>query len=171
MGGLTGKDPSVAQEERPNVPLPPSARAFLLSLRDGAIGTPETLAASAADLLRVPAIYPRARRAMHVAVCAALPAVMALVVLIVVRLKIESEFSDPKKFQFDSAVQRLASYEKRGDALTRAQKDDRDALEVFIAEHLQDELKEATAVARTFPITTRATGELRVADRLSLIHI
>jgi hypothetical protein len=54
-------------------------------------------------------------------------------------------------------LNQLAAYEKKGERnLTAAQKETRESIEVFIAEHLQEETQEAAAIARTFPVVSTA---------------
>jgi len=171
VGALRGSDPVQAQQEPADVPLPLGARAFLQSLRDGALATPDALEGGASDLLRGPAQFPRSRRALQVAVCAFIPVVMPFAVIGALRTQLRLQATDTRAFQYDACVSRLASFDKKGDArLTAEQKAEREAIEIFIAEHLQEETREAAAVARSFPVYTKAKGQYVFAERAIASH-
>jgi hypothetical protein len=170
-GALRGRDPVQAQQEPADVPLPLGARAFLQSLRDGAIATPEALEAGASDLLRGPARLSRGRRAAQLAVCAFIPVIMPVAVIGGLRTQLQIHSTDTRASQYDACVSQLASYAKKGESkLTAEQKADRESIEIFIAEHLQDETREAAAVARSFPVYTKAKGEYVFAERAIAKH-
>jgi len=153
------------------VPLPLPARAFLLALRDGAFPSAKAMAAAASELLRGSASFPRGRRATQMAICAVVPVVMPIAVLFAVRLISAQQTSDPRAFQFTACVNQLAAYEKIGDAkLTPEQKQQRELIEVFVAEYLEAQTKEAAAVARTFPIVARSTNDYHFAERAIARH-
>jgi hypothetical protein len=79
--------------------------------------------------------------------------------------------ANARTFEYDACVKQLGAYEKKGEAnLTPAQKQNRESIEIFIAENLQDEVKEAATVARSFPVVTRARGEQRLAERAIARH-
>jgi hypothetical protein len=171
VGALKGKDPAVAQQEPPDVPLPLQARAFLLSLRDAAIATPEALQAAASDLVRGPSAFSRGRRAAQIAVCAFMPAIMPIAVVGAMRTQLQLQATNLRAFQYEACVSQLAAFDKKREAnLTADQKADRESIEIFIAEHLQDETREAAAVARSFPIATRAKGQYIFAERAIAKH-
>jgi hypothetical protein len=171
VGALRGKDPVAAQQEPPDVPLPLKARAFLLSLRDAAIATPEALEAAASDLVRGPSEFPRGRRAAQIAVCAFFPIIVPIAVVGAMRTQVQLQMGEPRAFQYEACVSQLAAYGRKGEAnLTPEQKADRESIEIFIAEHLQDETREAAAVARSFPIATRAKGQYIFAERAIAKH-
>jgi eukaryotic-like serine/threonine-protein kinase len=171
MGALRGKDPAVAQDEPLDQPLPLPARTFLQALRDGAIATPGALVAAASDLLRGPASFPRGRRAAQIAACAIIPVAMPIAVLSTLSFMQKAQTSNPRAFAFDTCAKQLASYAKIGEAkLNPAQKENRRLVEIYIAEHLQDEVQESAAAARSFPILNRARGQHTLAERAVASH-
>jgi eukaryotic-like serine/threonine-protein kinase len=171
MGALRGQDADVTRQELPEVPLPLNARAFLLSLKNGGFSTADALATAASDLLRGPATFPRGRRAAQIAACAFIPVIMPIAVLGALHLQQNSQTGDPKAFQLAACVQQLRTYEKKGELnLTAAQKENRRLIEVFIAEHLPEEVQESATVARSFPILNRTRGEHVLAERAIANH-
>jgi len=154
-GALRGIDAQAAALHPPDVPLPLSARAFLMTLGNGSFGTADALSCAASDLLRSPAVFSRSRRVAPIAICAFIPIVMPIAVVGGLRVQTALQTTNPRAFQFQTCLNQLAAYERKGERnLTGAQKETRDAIEVFIAEHLQEETKEAAAIARTFPVVS-----------------
>jgi len=152
------------------VPLPIPARAFLLSLRDGRCRSPEEIE-RASDLLRAPAAFGRGRRATQIAVCAALPLLMPVVTFGVLHAQQLAQTANPRAFAYTSSINQLAAYDKIGEAkLTPEQRRRRDAIEVYIAEYLQDEVRDAAATSRTFPIVTFNRGGQTLAERSLARH-
>src|SRR5262245_9854561 len=171
MGALRGQDPEAAQQEPPDVPLPLAARAYLQTLRAGTVAGTDAPVSGAADLLRGPAVFPRGRRAAQIAVCAFLPVLMPIAVVSTLGLMVAAQTANPKAFTFDSCVKQLAAFERRGEAnLTATQKENRRAIEIYIAEHLREEVQESAAVARSFPILNRVRGEHSLAERAIAKH-
>jgi len=171
VGALRGQDPSTAGQEDPGVPLPLPARTFLQSIRSGALSTADALETAAADLVRGPAAFPRSRRASQIALLAVIPILMPIAVIGALRTQLQIQATDTRAFQYDACVSQLAAYAKKGEAnLTAAQKADRESIEIFIAEHLQNEAAEAAATARSFPIVTRARGQHVFAQRAIANH-
>jgi hypothetical protein len=80
-GALLGMPPEAAQDVAPAIPLPMPARNLLLSLRDGTHLTTAALMDGVSTGLSAPAMYPPARRAVQIAVCALLPIVLTLVTI------------------------------------------------------------------------------------------
>jgi hypothetical protein len=170
VGALHGNDPAAVTDDPPGVPLPVTARTFLLSLRDTPRPSASALAA-ASDLLRTPADFPRGRRAAQIAVCACIPVIMPLAVLGGLRVQQNVQSSNPGAFAYTTCLSQLVAFEKKGDAnLTAAQRHNRDLVEIYIAEHLQDEVKEGAAVARSFPVVTTAKGGQPLAERAVARH-
>jgi hypothetical protein len=81
VGALLGVPPETAQDMKPGTPLPMPARKLLLSLRDGALQTTAALVEAVSTAVNAPAIYPRARRGVQIAVCALLPVLTTLVTI------------------------------------------------------------------------------------------
>ena len=170
LGALRGIDPRAAAQEPPAVPLPLSARAFLLKLRDSAFSSPDVLATEASDLLRGAAVFARGRRAAQIAICAFLPVIMPAAVVSAIRVQRNLETSNVRAFEFNACVGQLADYKRRGKLLTAEQKERQRLIEIFIAEYLQDETREAAAVARTFPIITRNRSDHVLAEQAIARH-
>ena len=165
-GSLRGVDPETAAAQPPSTPLPTSARALLLALRDGTAGAPDAVAARAAALLREPAVFPRRRRLTQLAVCSIVPFTMVMAVFVTIKLQVRSQTSDPAAFQLKACLQRLVALQRDGEAsLTAAQREERDLIEVYVAEHLRDAAEETGAYARAFPAVTSLQKEYAVAAR------
>jgi RDD family protein len=81
VGALLGIPPDTAQDLKPRTPLPLPARTLLLSLRDGAFQSTAALVEGVAAVVNAPAIYPKARRAVQIGVCALLPVVTPIVTI------------------------------------------------------------------------------------------
>jgi uncharacterized RDD family membrane protein YckC len=79
VGALLGIAADAARDRTPDVPLPLPARKLLLSLRDGAYKTTAALRDAVDAVTAVPAVFPKARRAMQIGVCALFPLVMTVV--------------------------------------------------------------------------------------------
>jgi hypothetical protein len=108
---------------------------------------------------------------MQVAVSAFIPVIMPVAVIGALRTQLQIHSTDTRASQYDTCVSQLASYAKKGESkLTPEQKADRESIEIFIAEHLQDETREAAAVARSFPVYTKAKGEYVFAERAIAKH-
>jgi hypothetical protein len=78
---LLGTSPEAAQDLAPALPLPIPARKLLLSMRDAAHQTTGALMEGVSMVVNAPAVYPKARRAVQIAVCALLPIVTTLVTI------------------------------------------------------------------------------------------
>ena len=76
VSALLGPAPDGAAR-KPDTALPMAARKLLLSLRDGAFQSTRALADGVAAAMAAPAVFPKARRARQIAVCAALPVLTA----------------------------------------------------------------------------------------------
>jgi hypothetical protein len=97
--------------------------------------------------------------------------VLPIAVVGALRTQQRAQTVNPAAFQYNACVTQLAAYAKKGDAtLTPAQRTNRDLIEIYIAEHLQDEVKEQSAFAQSFPIVTRARGDFRLAERAVAAH-
>lgn len=78
--------------------------------------------------------------------------------------------TDPGSYALKACTGKLASYEKLGSKMTAKQQEDREAIEVYIAEHLGDAVEESAAVARSFPAVNRVRGEHAIAARAIANH-
>jgi hypothetical protein len=170
VGALRGIAPASVGQQPPGVPLPIPARTFLLALRDGRCRSPEEIG-HATDLVRGPAAYGRGRRAAQIAVCAALPVLMPFATIGVLHVQAVAQTANPRSFAYSSSINQLAAFDKIGEAkLTADQRRRRDAIEVYIAEYLQDEVREAAATSRAFPIVTFNRGGQTLAERALARH-
>ena len=169
-GALRGVDPDTARAAAVAIPLPITARALLQKLRDGGVDSLETVRAEAETQLRNPADVPILRRAIQVALCGMLTLLMPVVVIGAILLLQRSQTGDPEAFALKACTGKLASFEKLGAKMTVKQQQDREAIEVYIAEHLSDAVVESAAVARAFPAVNRARGEHALAERAIANH-
>jgi len=169
-GALTGTNPDLAREDPLAMPLPLPARTLLLALHDGTLADVDALRAQADTLLRTPSVFQAYRRATQIAVCAATPVIIPIAVLFAIQVQQRMQSTNPAAFALDACVDRLATFEKLGTKITPQQRADRDAIEIYIAEHLRGDVDEATAVARSFPITNRPKGKYALAYRAIADH-
>jgi hypothetical protein len=116
----------------------------LLSLQEGSIPTADALHAQAAALLRSPAIFPRSRRVMQIVACALLPLAMPFSVLVAVRVQMQLQTANPQAFQLRACLQRLTALE-RSSELSAADIEQRDAIEIYIAERLRHVVEDSDA--------------------------
>jgi hypothetical protein len=169
-GALRGVHPDTAREEPVAMPLPITARALLQKLRDGAVDSLEAVRAEAETQLRNPADVPIRRRATQVAFCAMLPFLATVAVVGAIYLLQRTQTADPEAYALRACTGKLASYERLGSRITVKQQQDREAIEIYIAEHLRDAVVESAAVARAFPVTNRVRGEHVLAERAIANH-
>jgi serine/threonine protein kinase len=169
-GALRGVHPDQAQNEPVAMPLPMPARALLESLRKGALDGGEAIRAQGETQLRNPAEIPIRSRAIQIGVCALLPVFLPLVVIGAFYLLQRTQTSDPEAYALKSSVERLASIAKKGPNLSAKDREERDAIEVYIAEHLQEAVEESAAVARRFPVFNRVRGEHELAAQAIANH-
>ena len=132
------------------MPLPMPARALLESLRDGALDGGEAIRAQGEAQLRNPAEIPSRRRAIQMGVCALLPVFLPIVVVAALHLlqRIADERSARRTLS-SPPLNRLAAIDEEGPNLTAKDREQRDAIEIYIAEHLQEAVAESAAVAPT----------------------
>jgi hypothetical protein len=170
-GALRGVRPDLAGRELPVTPVPVPARALLLSLREGTFATPETLDAATSATLRDPAALPRHRRLLQLAVCSLLPITMAVAVFSGMTLMARSQTADPASFQLRVCLGQLVNLDRKDPAkLTPKDLEQRDALEIYIAEHLRAAAEEKAGYARAFPAFTSAQRDYRVSARALANH-
>jgi serine/threonine protein kinase len=169
-GALRGVHPDQAQNEPVAMPLPMPARALLESLRNGALEGSEAIRAQGETQLRNPAEIHMRRRAIQIGVCALLPVFLPLVVIGAFYLLQRTQTSDPEAYALKSSVERLSAIAKKGPNLTAKDREERDAIEVYIAEHLQEAVEESAAVARRFPVFNRIRGEHELAAQAIANH-
>src|SRR5439155_20404372 len=102
--------------------------------------------------LRNPADVQIRRRAIQIAVCALIPVFMPVVVIGAIKLLQRSQTADPQAYALKACTGQLAAFEKLGPKMTAKEQEQREAIEVYIAEHLQEKVEESAVVARTFPV-------------------
>jgi hypothetical protein len=165
-GALRGMHPAAAERERLPVPLPIPARALLRSLGDGAVASVEVLESEVSAALGAPAAVPRRRRLVQMAVCAAVPALMAVAVLITLGTQIRARHADPEGYLLELCLDRLAALARKS-ASTQTMTDtlERDALETYVGERLRDRATDAMSYTRAFPATARLQRRATAAER------
>jgi eukaryotic-like serine/threonine-protein kinase len=170
-GALRGVTPETARQHRPSTPLPLPARDLLLALSRGTLSTAKDAAERAAAMLREPAVFPKRRRLAQLGACSVIPFVMAVAVFTVLLVRTRAQTTDPESYKLNACVQRLVALEKKGEArLTQKERDERAAIEVYIAEHLRGAAEEKAAYARTFPAVTSVQREYRLAEHAIASH-
>jgi hypothetical protein len=152
MGALRGISPEAAHGDPPLAPLPLSARQFLLNLREAKLTSADALARESDSLLRSAAFVSRGRRALQLAVSAAIIIVMPIVVVAAVRMQFQARTSNPESFMLNAATGRLETLDKRiARKPTREDAVERDALEVYVSARLRDAVRDSGEYARSFP--------------------
>jgi hypothetical protein len=164
-------DPDQAQNEPLAMALPLPARALLDALRQGSADSLDAVHAQAETQLRTPATVTAKRRATQIAACALVPVFFPVVTIGAIFLMQRSQTTDPKAYEFQALAGQLSGMEKRGPNLTDAQREQRELIEIYLAEHLRDEVEDAALVARRFPMANRAKGnEAELAARAVAKH-
>jgi hypothetical protein len=170
-GALRGVHPDVARTGPLSTPLPAPARALLLELRDGKVPTADLAGARASDTLRTPAAFPRRRRLIQLAACFFLPVVFTFAVFATIALQIRSQTANPDAFKLKACLQQLVALEKKAGArLTATDLAQREAIEIYIAEHLRGPAEETAGYARAFPAAASVQQEYRLAQRALSSH-
>ena len=170
-GALTGGPPDLAATRPPDIPLPGGARALLLALRDGTAGSPDAVADRSVGLLREIAVWPRSRRLLQLAVCAILPVTMAVAVFAVFKTQIRARTADPAKYVFRACIGQLSAFEKKGEAaLTNQEREQRELIEIYIAEHLRESAEEMSSYAKAFPTVAKLRTDYKLAERALKNH-
>ena len=169
-GALRGVHPDRAQHEPLAMPLPMAARALLQALRHATHAGIDTVCAEAETQLRSPADVAIRRRAIQIGISAMLPVFMPLVVVGAINVMQRSQTADPQAYALKACVSQLSSFEKKGPNLTAEQQAQRDAIEIYIAEHLQEAVEESAAVATSFPVMNKIRGEHALAARAIANH-
>ena len=170
-GALRGVDPRIAGQESTLVPIPLHARALLRSLSQAAFTDAAVLDAQAAATLRDAAVFPARRRLAQLAACAMIPAVMATAVFTVIKMQLRTRTADPAAFALTVCLKELVSIDRKEPAsLTDSDRARRDAIEVYIAEHLREQAEDTAGYARAFPGAASIQREYRVAERALANH-
>jgi hypothetical protein len=151
-GALRGVPPDAAQADPPSTPLPLSARALLLNLREGKLASADALAVEADALLRSPASIERGRRLVQLGVTSFAVVVLPIVVVTGMRMQVGAGSSNPAAFTLDAATDRLNTLDRKIRAKAAAEDiAERDALEAYISGRLREEVTEAGRYASSFP--------------------
>ena len=170
-GALRGVSPESARERSPSTPLPLPARDLLLSLQRADLKTTEDIAARSAGMLREPAVFPKRRRLAQLVACAVTPFVMAVAVFTVIELRTRARTGNPQSYALSASVQQLVAFDRKGEAnLTPKEKEQRDAIEVYIAEHLREAAEEQAAYARAFPNINNAARDFKLTEQAITRH-
>jgi hypothetical protein len=170
-GALRGVHPDIARTALPSTPIPAPARTLLLELRDGRVPTADLVGTRASDTLRTPAAFPRRRRLIQLAASFFIPLIFAFAVFAVITLQIRSQTADPDAFKLKSCLQQLVALDKKGAAkLTEKDLAQREAVEIYIAEHLRGPAEGFAAYAKAFPAAASVQKEYRMAQRALSSH-
>jgi uncharacterized RDD family membrane protein YckC len=166
VGSLTGTAPDVAAARPPATPLPGGARALLLALRSGTAGHPDAVAARSVALLREAAVLPRRRRLLQLAVCAIIPVTMTVAAFTAIKLQLRARAADPAAYVLKACVNRLSAFEKKGESrLNASEREQRELIELYIAERLREPAEETASYAKSFPLTARFRTDYGIAER------
>jgi eukaryotic-like serine/threonine-protein kinase len=170
-GALRGVDPGTAGEQPLSLPLPAPARALLLALRGGSFGSADAAAASASAVLRDPAAFPRRRRALQLAVCSMVPLVMVVSVFSALKWQIRSRTANPAAFALDACLKQLVALDKKDPStLTAEQRQLREDVEIYVAEHLREGAADSAGYAAAFPGVASVQRQYVMAARALESH-
>ena len=170
-GALRGVHPDVARTEPPSTPISGPARALLLSLRDGAVPNADLLGTQVSEALRTPAAFPGRHRLLQLAACGIVPLIMSLAVFATIELQIRSQTADPDAFKLKACLQQLVSLDRKDPAkLTAKELEQRDAIEIYIADHLRGQAEETASYALAFPASAGAQRESTMAQQAIARH-
>jgi hypothetical protein len=170
-GALRGVDPVIAGQQPPSTPIPAPARALLLSLRDGTFGAADAVETQASAMLRDPATFPRRRRLLQLAVCAIVPVTMTVAVFSAIKLQVRSQTADPDAYKLNVCLKQLVSLDKKDPAaLTANEREQRDAIEIYIADHLREAAQDKAGYAKAFPAVASVQRDYRMAERALASH-
>jgi hypothetical protein len=96
---------------------------------------------------------------------------MASAVFATIKLQIRSQTANPAAFQLKTCLQQLVALDRKDPAkLTAKELEQRDAIEIYIAEHLREPAEETASYARAFPAAASVQKEYRVAQRALSRH-
>jgi len=170
-GALRGVDAGTAVQQPPSIPLPSAARELLLAMRDGTAGGVDAIAGRAVALLRDVPEFPRRRRLLQLGVCAMVPVIMVVAVFSVLKMQLRARTADPAAYALQACLNQISGLDKKGDAgLTPAQREQRELLEIYIAEYLRAPAEEKAAYAKAFPAVSSLQKEYRIAERALARH-
>jgi eukaryotic-like serine/threonine-protein kinase len=168
-GALRGVHPDLARSQPPSTPLPVPARTVMLSLQAGTVPTADLLGSQVSEVLRTPAAFPRRRRLLQIVFCSVIPVVIAIAVLATIKLQIRSRTANPEAFTLKSCVQQLVTLDRKG-KLTAKEQEQRDLIEIYIAERLHDPAEESASYARAFPAVSSLQRESLMAQQALVNH-
>jgi hypothetical protein len=165
-GALRGIDPGLAASQPPSMPLPRPARALLLGLRDASLGSSDAVAAGASAVLRDPATFTRSRRLLQLLMCAMVPLLMVVAVFSALRWQLRTRITDPSAYALDACLKRLVALDKKGfSRLTAKELQQRDDIEIYIAEHLREGAADSASYAAAFPGAASFQYQYKMAAR------
>jgi hypothetical protein len=148
------------------MPLPRPARALLLGLRDASLGSGDAVAAGASAVLRSPATFPRSRRLLQLLVCSMVPILMVVAVFSALRWQLRIRTADPAAYALDACLKQLVALDKKGASrLTAEQRQQRDDIEIYIAEHLREGAEDSASYAAAFPGAASFRYQYKMAAR------
>jgi eukaryotic-like serine/threonine-protein kinase len=170
-GALRGIEPGLAASQPPSMPLPRPARALLLGLRDASLGSGDAVAASASAVLRNPATFPGSRRLLQLLVCSMVPLLMVVSVFSALRWQLRVRTADPAAYTLDACLKQLVALDKKGPSrLTDKQREQRDDIEIYIAEHLREGAADSASYAAAFPGAASFQHQYKMAARALQNH-
>jgi hypothetical protein len=110
---------------------------------------------------------------MQVAVCGLVPVFMTLAILGALYVMDRSKTIDPEAYALRACTGQLAGFDRRernGQVLTPQDRERKELIEIYIAEHLRDAAEEAAIIARRFPAVNSVSGQQELAARALAKH-
>ena len=170
-GALRGIEPGLAANQPPSMPLPCPARALLLGLRDASLESGDAVAARASAVLRNPATFSRSRRLLQLLVCSMVPLLMVVAVFSALRWQLRVQIADPAAYALDACLKRLVALDKKRPAnLNAKERQQRDDIEIYIAEHLREGAADSASYAAAFPGAASFQYQYKMAARALQNH-
>ena len=122
-------------------------------------------------MLRNPATFPRSRRLLQLLVCSMVPLLMVVAVFSALRWQLRTRTADPAAYALDACLKRLVALDKKGPSnLTAKERQQRDDIEIYIAEHLREGAADSASYAAAFPGAASFQHQYKMAARALESH-
>ena len=167
-GALLGVPYETAAGAPPNTPLPLPARRLLLSLRAAEFTSTRALLDGVDSALRTPKVFVRSKRAIQIAMSAALPVLMVAITVGGILVLQRSKGGDRRLLVLDATLNELERVEKTlrkdpADTMARQRQED---IETYLAEHFASTIENPDTWTTSFPNVGARGGRARARHAL-----